>query len=80
MSKKVKIKLNRAGVRELLRSKEMGEVIKEQAVMITRRAGEGYGMSHKIGKNRQIYTVFTDTIDAVKDNMDHNTLLKAVGK
>lgn len=72
--------MNRAGVRELLRSKEMGEVIKEQATKITRRAGNGYGMRHKVGKNRQIYTVYTDTIDAVKDNMDHNTLLKAVGK
>lgn len=80
MSKKVKIKLNRAGVRELLRSKEMGAVIKEEATKVYQRAGDGYGMRHKVGKNRQIYSIYTDTQEAAKDNMDHNTLLKAVGK
>ena len=80
MSKKVQIKLNRAGVQALLRSNEIGEAVKIQANRVLGKAGDGYAVKHKVGKNRQIYTVYADTYKAAKDNLDNNTLLKAVGK
>ena len=76
---KVKFVLNRAGVRELLRSPEAGNVCKSYAEAIRNRAGNGYEVDTYVGTNRANASVYAATYEARKDNLDNNTLLKARG-
>ena len=73
-------KLNRAGVRELLKSQAMQGVLKEHATTIKDRAGDGYEQDIYVGKNRANAMVKAETFKAKKDNSKNNTLLKAVHK
>ena len=73
-------KLNRAGVRELLKSQEMQGILKEHATTIKGRAGDGYEQDIYVGKNRANAMVKAGTFKARKDNSKNNTLLKAVHK
>jgi phage-related protein len=73
-------KLNRAGVRELMKSQEMQDVLKEHATTIKDRAGDGYEQDIYVGKNRANAMVRAETFKAKKDNSKNNTLLKAVHK
>ncbi len=80
MSKgKIRFELNRAGVRELLKSKEAETVCLEYANAISARAGDGYEVDTYIGKNRVNASVMAATYKARKDNYENNTLLKALG-
>ena len=76
---KVKLELNRSGVRELLQSSEMAGSCEDYASQIQQRAGEGYEMTVKTGKNRVVATVRAATPHAYYSNLKHNTLLKALG-
>lgn len=78
MGKKVTVKLNTAGVRELLKSEQMKSICAEQASKIMERAGSGYEMDTYTGKNRVNAMVTASTYQAKADNMRNNTLLKAV--
>ena len=78
MAKKIKFELNRSGVRELLRSDEMMAVCKQYADGIQARAGAGYESDTYVGKNRVNASVYPATKEAYRDNLDNNTLLKAV--
>lgn len=78
MAKKVKVVLNRSGVRALLRSEEMKNVCAEQASRIMQRCGSGYEMDTYTGKNRVNAMVKAETYQAKADNIRNNTLLKAV--
>ena len=73
-------KLNRAGVRELLKSQEMQDILKKHATTIKDRAGDGYEQDIYIGKNRANAMVKAETFKARKDNSKNNTLLKGVHK
>lgn len=73
---KMKFKLNRDGVRSLMQSAEMQQVLKNYADTIADRAGDGYDVH--IGPNRANVSVQTANAAAVQDNLDNNTLLKAV--
>lgn len=75
---KVEIKLNSAGVRSLLRSAEMRTICEEHAQAIAARAGNGYATDSMTGTNRVNASVFPATVEATRDNMKNNTLLKAV--
>ena len=72
----IKFELNRAGVRELMRSQEMQDVLAGYAGSIAARAGEGYDVH--IGPNRANVSVETVTDRARADNLENNTLEKAV--
>ena len=76
---KVDFKLNRAGVRELLRSQEAMDVVRQYATQIQGRAGDGYEVTTHVGKNRVNASVHAETYKARKDNYENNTLLKALG-
>lgn len=76
---KVKFKLNRAGVRELLQSSEAMAVCMEYATQIRSRCGEGYEVTSMVGKTRVNAEVAAATEEARKDNYENNTLLKARG-
>lgn len=80
MSKKVKIKLNRAGVRSLLLSSEIAAVVDEAADLVLQNCGSGYAKEPiYMGKNRSNVQIYPATKEAVKDNYSNNTMLKAIG-
>ncbi len=74
----VKVVLNRAGVRSMLKSGEMQGVLKSHANAIAQRCGEGYGVDAYTGKTRVNVSVGAKTWKAAKDNSEHNTLLKSI--
>ena len=76
---KVKFKLNRSGVRELLRSAEAQSVVESYARSIQGRAGDGYEVSTYTGTNRVNASVYAATAEARRDNDDNNNLLKSRG-
>ena len=71
-----KFTLNRDGVRELMQSQEMQDVLVEFAGQVAERAGDGYSVY--VGTNRANVSVRTETEEAMADNLDHNTLEKAI--
>ena len=75
---KIEIKLNYAGVGELLKSQEIADTVKEVAEQVAARAGDGYTTDVYQAGTRVIASVFTETEEAMKDNLENNTLLKAV--
>lgn len=75
---KIKFKLNRKGVADLMKSPEMQEVLKEYATNIKNRCGDGYEQDIHVGKNRANAMVSAVTYQAKSDNLKNNTILKAV--
>ena len=71
-----KFVLNRAGVRELMQSQEMQDVLVDFAQQVAEKAGDGYDVY--IGINRANVSVRTATEEAMADNLDHNTLEKSI--
>ena len=71
-----KFVLDRAGVRELMQSQEMQDVLVSFADQVSSRAGEGYSVH--VGPTRANVSVAADTDDAVADNLDNNTLEKSL--
>lgn len=76
-----KFKLNSAGVRELLKSKGLADVLKSYAEEVRRNTGmpEGYILTTHVGKNRTNVAVEANSKKARSDNLKNNTLLKALG-
>ncbi len=77
---KGKLKLRKEGVKEMLLSDEIKEVCEDQAEKVRARAGDGYEVSTYKGTNRVNASVRPVTQEAYKDNLENNTLMKAVGK
>lgn len=75
---KITIELNEAGIRELLRSREMGELLTERAAVIADRCGAGYAHDRKMMPSRVVASVFTDDDAAKKDNAEQNTILRSL--
>lgn len=76
---KVKIELNRAGVAELMKSQEMLSTCESLAQKAAGSLGEGYEVTTFVGKTRANASVNAVTYQARKDNMENNTILKALG-
>lgn len=72
----VRIELNSAGIRELLRSAEMGAIVEEHAAAIAARCGAGYEHDKKLMPGRVIASAYTADPEAMRDNLDNNTLLR----
>lgn len=75
---KIKIELNSAGVRELLRSQSIADVLAEHASAIAGRCGEGYAHDTHMMPGRVIAAAYTETPEAMADNLRENTLLRAM--
>lgn len=75
---KVKFELNREGVKELLRSKEMMDVCREYANNALGKLGDGYEVTTHTGSNRVNAQVAAVTYAAKKENLSDNTIIKAV--
>lgn len=78
MNNKLKFQLNRAGVRELMRSEEMQKILEGYASDIRGRCGEDFEQDLRVGKNRANAMVYTNTIRGKRRNLRDNTLLKAL--
>lgn len=76
---KSKFVLNRSGVRELMQSDEMINVLSSYGNAAMSALGDGYEMTTYVGKNRANVRIEAVTNEARRDNSEHNTLLKAVG-
>lgn len=75
---KVEIKLNSSGVRDLLRSQEMKALCEEHANNALNKLGPGYTVTSMTGKNRVNASIYAETYQAKKDNMENNSILKAL--
>lgn len=75
---KIKFELNRAGVRDLMLSNEMLAVCNKYASNALASLGEGYETNDYRGKTRVNVEVCAVTYQAKKENLEYNTILKAV--
>lgn len=73
---KVRIELNSAGVRALLRCPEMQALLKERADTVKDRCGDGYDAY--VAPTRAVAVVETRSTAAIHDNSANNTLLKSL--
>lgn len=78
MAKKVKVKLNRAGVRNLLKSEEMMQICKDHAYATQAALGAGYEVTYRSGKNRANAEVAAVSRKARKENSKDNIILKVL--
>lgn len=76
---KVRFELNKAGVRELLKSPQMAETCNSAAERVRAAAGTGYVVESRNYPERAGAVVYADTGEAKRDNYKNNTLLKALG-
>lgn len=74
----IKFELNRAGVRELLKSGEMKDICNDYAKGALARLGEGYAADSHEGKNRVNAMVYAETYQAKRENAKTNSILKAI--
>ena len=76
MSSGFKFELDHEGVGQLLKSEEMQSVLISYASAVQNRAGDDYSVY--VGRTRANVSVRADNDNAVQDNYENNTLLKAV--
>lgn len=76
MGKKVEIKLNSSGVVELLH--RAGEPCLSIAEAAAEKCGDGYAAEKRTYPERTGAVVKAVTYDAAADNLENNTILKAV--
>lgn len=75
---KVRIELNPAGVREFLRSDDMMAVCRDHANDTVASLGDGYEVNTYTGRNRVNAEVAAVSYAAKKDNLENNTILRAL--
>ena len=75
---KARIEINYGGVGQLLRSSETRAFVQQLARERANALGAGYGSDTYQAGTRVIASVYTDTPEAAKDNLQNNTLLKVV--
>lgn len=74
----VRIKINRAGVGELLKSPEMQADLRRRADRIAAAAGPGHEADSHVGRTRARSTVRTTTVEAMIQQAAHQTLSRAI--
>lgn len=78
---KMRFTLNRAGVRQLMKSQEALSVCKQHADSTCSALGgvaSGYTVTTRVGKTRANAEVAAFTKDAIRDCYENNTILKAL--
>lgn len=76
----LRFELNRSGVGQLLKCKELEDGLKSIVSRMATDCGSGYSYDTKMMGTRVIASVYTETTDAMEDNANNNTILKAVSK
>lgn len=74
----IKFVLNSAGVRELLKSKEVENVCMEHARRVQSRAGEHYSAEPRHYQKRTGAAIYPNDIIGYNDNQKNNTLLRSL--
>ena len=74
----VKIVLNRKAVRELLRSEEAKTVCENIANEALKKLGDGYEVTTHTGPSRVNASISAESYQAKKENLENNTILKAL--
>lgn len=72
-------KLNRKGVRALLRSDGVRDDMHRRARNVAATAGEGFEADSFVGRNRARGDVFTETFDAMRAEAEDLALTRAIG-
>lgn len=78
MANEVRIKLDRKGIRALLKSEEIADFVYQVADERSRMAGDGYAADRYMTPGRAISSVYPDSFEAVQDNQKNNTLEKVI--
>lgn len=78
MSSRVKVKLNKEGVRELLKSSEVNAMCMELAQGVLNRAGENYELEERRYPERVGAVVRPANLKGHYDNLENNTLLRSL--
>lgn len=78
MAKGFKFVLNSEGVRELLQSDEMQQILAEKGAQKAAQAGDGYDSLVKVHSKRAVAYIHPSTPEAEQDNFENNTLLKVI--
>ena len=79
MADKIKVVLDKDGVGALLKGQEVKDMVFSMAGNVKNNAGQDYEVITKKMSTRQVGIVQTTTEKALQDNLDNNTLLKALG-
>jgi hypothetical protein len=74
----VKVKLNRKGVVELLKSAEVANDLDRRAQAIASAAGPGHRIEESETPNRARVAVITDTFEAMRREATERSLTRAV--
>lgn len=74
----IEFKLNPKGVGELLKCEELQDYMQSIGEGVASRAGEGYAADTRAGKKRAHTFVKAVTKEAYFENLNENTLLKAL--
>lgn len=80
---RIEIELNSSGIKELLHTKKLENVLRDAATEIKEHCGkrkDEYAVGTFHAPSRVIASVITDTPAAINSNKKHNTLLKALGE
>ena len=70
---------NEGPIGDILRSEEMKTVLEDMAGEIAAGLPEGYITQTTTGTSRVNVKIKTDTVEAIRDNLKNNTLLKVIG-
>ena len=76
---KNRFELNKAGVIALLKSDGMKAALEAQGSAVLSRLGSGYTTHDVMSSDRVKVFVSAETKEAVNENYENNTLLKALG-
>lgn len=83
MSKRVRFELDKAGIKELLRSPEMVEAVAEAGERVADAAravaGRNYESDARAGPNRAVAIVRASDDESYYSALKHNTFEKAIG-
>ena len=75
---KVEIKLNIEGIGQLLKSQEMMNEVTKQAYSAQSKLSDGYEVSYRKDKTRVVAAIKATSPEAIRENCENNTILKAL--
>lgn len=76
--KKSDIVLNSSGINAYLHSKSVENAVKSIADDAAQRLGDGYASDTKAMSGRVVASVYTETVEAMRENYRSNSILKQV--
>lgn len=77
---KVEFVIHKNGVKDLLKSQEMQDMLATKAALIAARAGDGFTSGVRVGNDRARAYVLPETYVARRRQAKHHLLERAVGR